>query len=120
MIQVAARQAITSGDSRSARLATTAAGELGMSGNLEQLGAEGNHYATRWRVLGAYFPALYPTCVRSLGAGFCFDVGRGVAAFSPFAFGQLATSIGLAASIAWCALGFVLAAVVMWWMPEAD
>jgi MFS family permease len=70
--------------------------------------------------VGAYFPALYPTRVRSLGAGFCFDVGRGVAAFSPFAFGQLATSIGLAASMAYCALGFLFAAVVMWWMPETD
>jgi predicted MFS family arabinose efflux permease len=69
---------------------------------------------------GAYFPSLYPTRVRSLGAGFCFDVGRGVAALAPYAFGQLATRIGLERSLAFCALGFLLAAVVMWWMPEAD
>jgi MFS family permease len=68
--------------------------------------------------MGAYFPALYPTRVRSLGAGFCFDVGRGIAALAPFAFGQLATRIGLGNSIAYCGCGFFLAALIMWWMPE--
>jgi MFS family permease len=68
---------------------------------------------------GAYFPRLYPTRMRSLGAGFCFDVGRGVAAFAPYAFGQLATSIGLSAAIAWSAVGFAAATILMWFMPEA-
>jgi len=67
---------------------------------------------------GAYFPQLFPTRVRSMGAGFCFNVGRGIAAFAPYAFGELATSIGLAASIGWCAVGFLLAALVMCLMPD--
>lgn len=68
---------------------------------------------------GAYFPALYPTRLRSLGAGFCFDVGRGLAALAPYALGSLATSIGLSRSIALCALGFLGAAVVIARMPDA-
>jgi predicted MFS family arabinose efflux permease len=67
---------------------------------------------------GAYLPALYPTRVRSLGAGFCFDVGRGVAALAPFAFGKLAEHIGLAHSIAWSAAGFLLAAIIVGFMPD--
>lgn len=68
---------------------------------------------------GSYFPALYPTRVRSLGAGFCFNVGRGIAAFAPYLLGQLSSSIGLSSSIALCAVGFLGAAVVMLLMPEA-
>jgi MFS family permease len=68
---------------------------------------------------GAYFPTLYPTRVRSLGAGFCFDVGRGAAALAPYAFGELATRVGLAHSIGFCGLGFLLSAIVMWKMPDS-
>ncbi len=68
---------------------------------------------------GAYFPALYPTRLRSLGAGFCFSFGRGVAALAPYFLGSLAMSIGLSGSIALCALGFLGAALVIWRMPEA-
>jgi len=68
---------------------------------------------------GSYFPSLYPTRVRNLGAGFCFNVGRGIAAFAPYVFGELGSSIGLSASIALCALGFLGAAMVMLPMPEA-
>jgi predicted MFS family arabinose efflux permease len=67
---------------------------------------------------GSYFPALYPTRVRSLGAGFCFNVGRGIAAFAPYVLGELGSAIGLSASIALCAVGFLGAAVVMLLMPE--
>jgi MFS family permease len=70
--------------------------------------------------LGSYFPSLYPTRMRSLGAGFCFNVGRGVAAFAPYVLGKLGSQIGLSASIALCALGFLGAALVMFVMPEAE
>lgn len=67
---------------------------------------------------GAYFPRLYPTHIRSLGAGFCFDVGRGISAFAPFAFGSLAAAIGLGASVGWCAVAFGLAFLVMLRLPD--
>jgi MFS family permease len=68
--------------------------------------------------LGSYFPALYPTRVRSMGAGFCFNVGRGVAAFAPYALGALASHIGLSLSIALCAVGFGLSGLVMLLLPD--
>jgi MFS family permease len=69
-------------------------------------------------LLGAYFPELFPTEVRSLGAGFCFNVGRGVAAFAPFVLGQLATTLGLGTSIALCGIGYLAACLLMFLLPE--
>lgn len=68
--------------------------------------------------LGAYLTELYPTRVRVLGAGFCFNVGRGLAAFAPFAFGALATRYGLSTSLALSGGGFLAAAALMWAMPD--
>jgi len=36
-----------------------------------------------------YFPELYPTRLRSTGVGFCYNVGRIVAALGPFTLGHL-------------------------------
>jgi MFS family permease len=36
-----------------------------------------------------YFPELYPTRLRSSGVGFCYNVGRIVAALGPFTLGGL-------------------------------
>ena len=36
-----------------------------------------------------YFPELYPTRLRSSGVGFCYNVGRVVAALGPFTLGGL-------------------------------
>ena len=69
-------------------------------------------------LLGAYFPDVFPTRMRSLGAGFCFNAGRGVAAFSPYLFGELATRVGLAESIALCGLGYLAAALLMLLLPD--
>jgi MFS family permease len=70
--------------------------------------------------LGAYFTELFPTRVRCLGAGFCFNVGRGLAAFAPFAFGALATRFGLAVSLALCGVGFLMAALMLLLLPHDE
>ncbi|WP_109482352.1 MFS transporter [Paraburkholderia sp. C35] len=62
-------------------------------------------------IFGSYFAEIYPLRVRSLGAGFCFNVGRGLSAFAPFVLGALASRTSLATSIALCGAGFALAAV---------
>ncbi|ANB77814.1 MFS transporter (plasmid) [Paraburkholderia phytofirmans OLGA172] len=62
-------------------------------------------------IFGAYFAELYPARIRSLGAGFCFNVGRGLSAFAPFALGAVAAKSSLATGIALCGFGFGLAGV---------
>ncbi|HEX5398521.1 MAG TPA: MFS transporter, partial [Verrucomicrobiae bacterium] len=41
-----------------------------------------------------YLPELYPTRIRATGAGFCFNVGRVLAAGGPFVTGYLVTVLG--------------------------
>jgi len=58
---------------------------------------------------GAYFPELFPTEVRSTGAGFCFNTGRGISAVSPYVMGGLAARYNLQVSLLLCAAFFLLA-----------
>lgn len=67
---------------------------------------------------GSYFPELYPARVRGTGAGFCFNVGRGISAFAPFVLGQIGTRYGLATGIGLCAIGFLGAGLTMLFLPE--
>jgi MFS family permease len=69
-------------------------------------------------LFGAYFPRLYPTDVRSLGSGFCVNVGRGVSAFSPFLFGSVGRTWSLSIAIGLCGLGFLIAAVLTRLLPD--
>jgi len=41
-----------------------------------------------------YLPELYPTRIRATGAGFCFNIGRVLAATGPFVTGCLVTALG--------------------------
>lgn len=69
-------------------------------------------------IFGAYLGELFPTRVRATGAGFCFNVGRGVSALAPFVLGALASSVGLGTGLVVSA-GFALAAaVVMFFLPN--
>ncbi|XKM13958.1 MFS transporter [Orbaceae bacterium ac157xtp] len=69
-------------------------------------------------LFGSYFGELYPTRVRTLGAGFCFNVGRGISAFSPFILGFVATNYGLTIGIGICAVFFFFAAITMLFLPN--
>ncbi len=68
-------------------------------------------------LIGAYFAELFPTRIRATGAGFCFNVGRGISAFSPLALGWIATMVGFATGIALCGLFFLLAALAVAFLP---
>jgi len=70
-------------------------------------------------IFGSYFAKLYPMQVRSLGAGFCFNVGRGFSALSPYLLGFVATQYGLAVGIGMCGGSFALAGLMMLFLPEA-
>lgn len=71
-------------------------------------------------LFGAYFAELYPTSMRTTGAGFCFNVGRGVSAFAPFIMGSIASTYSLTTGIAMCAVCFLLAAITVSFMPPAS
>jgi len=69
-------------------------------------------------LFGSYFAELYPTHLRASGAGFCFNVGRGISAFAPLLWGSVAVSVGFSISIGFCGALFLLAAVVIALLPQ--
>jgi predicted MFS family arabinose efflux permease len=71
-------------------------------------------------IFASYFAKLYPMQIRSLGSGFCFDVGRGISGLSPYVVGFIATQFSLAIGIALCGGSFALAGVMMLFLPETN
>jgi MFS family permease len=66
-----------------------------------------------------YLPELYPTRIRATGAGFCFNIGRVLAASGPFVPGYLVIalgSFGLAASAV--ALIYLVGLLILPFAPE--
>ncbi|CAG2144312.1 MFS transporter [Cupriavidus numazuensis] len=70
-------------------------------------------------LVGSYFAELYPTHIRATGAGFCFNVGRGISAFAPLVLGITAKAFGFAPGIALCGGLFLLSAAVVALLPGA-
>jgi MFS family permease len=72
-----------------------------------------------------YFPELYPTRLRSSGVGFCYNVGRIIAALGPFTLGGLTvlfrdagyTAPFRAAAISLASV-YLVGAVAMFFAPE--
>ena len=65
-----------------------------------------------------YLPPLFPTLLRTTGAGFCYNIGRIAAAFGTVFFG-LFTEIGDSRlAIFYSGFLFVPAAIVAWLLPE--
>lgn len=71
-------------------------------------------------ILGSYLSELFPTELRATGAGFCFNVGRGVSALAPLLLGYLATSIGFAGGFVVCGVLFLTAAAVVTLLPATQ
>lgn len=70
-------------------------------------------------LFGSYFAEMYPLRVRTLGAGFCFNAGRGVAAFAPILLSGIASFHSLAAGLMVCAGFYVVAALFVMVTPKA-
>jgi MFS family permease len=72
-----------------------------------------------------YFPELYPTRLRSSGVGFCYNVGRVIAAAGPYTLGSLTVFFGKegftapfrAAAIALSSV-YILGVIAMLFAPE--
>jgi MFS family permease len=69
--------------------------------------------------MGPFMTELYPTAVRGVGQGFCYNAGRGIGALFPAAVGFLAGEFGLGLAIAVFSLGaygVMIAALLL--LPE--
>lgn len=71
-------------------------------------------------LFASYFSALYPIRVRTIGAGFCFNFGRGLAAFAPLLLSGIATRHSLGLGLLVCAAFFAVGMLIMFFMPHAE
>jgi MFS family permease len=69
---------------------------------------------------GSYLSELYPTEYRGTGQSFCYNFGRAVGAFFPFLVGYLATTIGLEGALVFGAIGYGVAVVALFGLPETN
>jgi MFS family permease len=66
-----------------------------------------------------YLPELYPTRLRATGAGFCFNIGRTIAASGPFLTGLLVTALGsFGSAVSAIAAIYVLGILLLPFAPE--
>jgi len=69
-------------------------------------------------LFGAMLAELYPTEIRGSGQGFAYNFGRALSALAPFAIGAVADRHGLGAALAWNSGFFLLAAALIFTLPE--
>jgi hypothetical protein len=65
-----------------------------------------------------YFPELYPTRLRSTGAGFCFNMGRLGTAAAFFGFAAMAAPPDAETKAIWLAPLFLIGVVVVLFAKE--
>ena len=65
-----------------------------------------------------YLPPLFPTLLRTSGAGFCYNIGRIVAAFGTVFFGVINKVGDFSSAIIWAGTMFLPAAVFACMLPE--
>ncbi|MDT9699460.1 MFS transporter [Streptomyces sp. P17] len=67
---------------------------------------------------GSFLSELYPTAVRGTGQGFTYNTGRAVGAVFPTTVGFLADSWGVGGALVFGAIGYGLAALALFGLPE--
>jgi MFS family permease len=88
-------------------------------GTLLWLGLAFGFFSAFFGIFGSYLGELFPTRVRSTGAGFCFNVGRGVAGIAPFGLAGISGVIGFSGGLIVCACFFASSALVATLMPKS-
>lgn len=69
-------------------------------------------------LFGSYLGELYPTRIRTTGAGFCFNIGRGIAAFAPLAMGGIAVTWGFSSGLILSGIIFLIGGALMFFLPK--
>ncbi len=65
-----------------------------------------------------YLPPLFPTLLRTTGAGFCYNIGRIAAAAASIIFGWLAPVGDFRTALLYSSFLALAAALCAWWLPE--
>jgi MFS family permease len=69
--------------------------------------------------MGTYMTELFPTAVRGVAQGFCYNAGRGIGAIFPALVGFLAAKFGLAnAIVVFSGGGFAVMIIALFMLPE--
>jgi hypothetical protein len=66
-----------------------------------------------------YLPPLFPTLLRTTGAGFCYNIGRLAAAFGTIFFGLFSTFGDHRAGLLYAGMLFLPAAVIACFLPTS-
>jgi sugar phosphate permease len=73
----------------------------------------------KWSPMGTFMTELFPTSVRGVAQGFCYNVGRGIGALFPALVGILADRLGLGIAIAVFGVsGLVMMILALMTLPE--
>ena len=67
-----------------------------------------------------YLPPLFPVLLRTTGAGFCYNIGRIVAAAGTVIFGMFSKVGDYRIALLLCRVLFLPATLIAWWLPELD
>ncbi len=65
-----------------------------------------------------YMPPLFPTLLRTTGAGFCYNIGRIAAAAGTVFFGLFSQMSDFHTALFYTGFVFIPAGVVAWFLPE--
>lgn len=69
-------------------------------------------------VFGALLAELFPSSVRGMAQGLCYNVGRAAGGLAPLVIGGLADLYGIGPALAVTSLFFLAAAGLIWLLPE--
>jgi MFS family permease len=69
-------------------------------------------------VFGAMLAELFPTGVRGVAQGLCYNSGRALSALAPFAIGALADRAGYGTALGSTAAFFALGGALIFLLPE--
>ncbi|MDH5314888.1 MAG: MFS transporter, partial [Gemmatimonadota bacterium] len=69
-------------------------------------------------IFGAMLAELFPTGIRGMAQGLCYNAGRAVSALAPYTIGAIADARGLGAALGFTSLFYLVAGALIFGLPE--